>query len=283
MRESPSMFKINKKEYKLTILSIAAVCLTNTLSYHAIASTSSNKADFLSPILYLLQESESRSNEFGTLIPGKLYSASELNFWRNRAQNGPHITRGDAYGTSTTGSNPDYQIIKGGSLSFDNVDDSDIVLAGISRASLENKGLTAAELAEIDFFDDCAIIDPTNGDTFYAWYEFGRFALARDAAFIDLLEGTSTHTNRIKRLLLQQAQELCINFANRNIFQNGPNNNAFWLYLEWIHQAFGVQAVIQKHPIYDCLQVITYQYYHNKEVHHYENRDTIAKGTLRKL
>jgi len=182
---------------------------------------------------------DSEAQEFGSLIPGKLYSSAELSFWRTRASNGtPHVVRGDAYGTSATGSNPELAIIRGGALALNNTDDSDIILTGISRDDLVDQGLTSAQLAEIDFSGDCATLDPTNGHTSYAWYEFGRFGRARDAAFIDLLEGTSEHTTRVKRLLLAQAQEPCINFANRDIFQNGPNNNAFWLYLEWVHRAF---------------------------------------------
>ena len=206
-----------------------------------LASPTNSNSTVVPTILYnlLLADSSGEGQEFGSLIEGKLYSNAELSFWRTRANNGePYVVRGDTYGTSATGSTPELSIIRGSAQALNNTNDNEIILTGISRADLVSQGLTAAELAEIEFSGDCAILDPTNGNTSFTWYEFGRFGRARDAAFIDLLDGTSEHTNRVKSLLLAQAQEPCIDFSNREIFQNGPNNNAFWLYLEWIHRAF---------------------------------------------
>ena len=228
-----AMLKILIKKTNRLFLPLLLTSLTCLLSCNVNAE--SNTKNILPPIIGMVLED--LESEYGSLIPGKLYSASELTFWRARAQNGPHVVSGDAYGTSATGSVPDYGIIRGSSRAFDSFDDSDIILTGKSRTTLVNEGLTEAELAKINFSGNCAVLEVGNR-TAYGSHEFGRFDLARDAAFVDLLEGTSRRSSRIKELLLQQAQEPCINFANRDIFQNGPNNNAFWLYLEWIHRAF---------------------------------------------
>ncbi|MBX2846805.1 MAG: hypothetical protein KTR16_00680 [Acidiferrobacterales bacterium] len=220
---------------KPTFLFVAYACLLSFISQHANAAASSDNAEVLPSIIYLLHDS-SDDHEYGSLIPGKLYSMAELAFWRNRAQTGPHVMRGDAYGTATTGSTPSYGIIDGNAEGFRTTSDSDIVLTGISRTDLINKGLTNEELDEITFSGDCAVLDPNNGNTRYDWYEFGRFDQARDAAFIDLLDNTTTHTARIKSLLLQQAQQPCIDFTNRDLFTNGPNITSFWLYLEWANK-----------------------------------------------
>lgn len=218
-----------------------AVCLASSLWTTAIASPSFVKVDYLTSVIQLLLEDQegigSQEEGFGEVIPGKLYSAAELAFWRARAQSGPHVVRGDAYGTSSTGSNPDLHIIRSSAQLFNNTADDAIVISGISRTDLINEGLTDQELAEISFSGECAVLDESNYDTFYAYYEFGRMDLARDAAFLELLEGTSAQTSRIKRILLEQAQQPCMDFTNRALFRNGPNNNAFWLYLEWLHKA----------------------------------------------
>ncbi len=230
------MFKIHN--HKFSFFPVATVYLISALSHDAIASSSFSKTQSLPPIIsLLLNDSVNEDHEFGSLIPGKLYSESELAFWRARAQNGPHIVRGDAYGTLETGSSPDYVFIKAGAQAFINTDDSEIVSKGVSRADLIDQGLTTEELDKITFSGDCAALDPSISETFYDWYEFGRVNLARDAAFIDLLDGTTIQTGRIKSILLQQAQEPCMDFSNRAIFRNGVvNNNAFWLTLEWIHR-----------------------------------------------
>lgn len=232
------MFKSHRLQNTNSILCFNIACLISLLSYEANASSTTSKVEFFSPIIHLLLDDPvNEDQQFGSLIPGKLYSAAELSFWRERANNGPHIVRGDAYGTSTTGSSPDYVFIQAGALAFINTHDSEIVATGISRADLINKGLTEEELSEITFSGDCAALDSANSNTFYDWYEFGRINRARDAAFIDLLNGTALQTERIKSLLLQQAQQPCMDFTNREIFRNGVvNNNGFWLTLEWVHR-----------------------------------------------
>ena len=167
------MLKTRHKNCKQLAFSVTIAFLVSFLSPSAFAAASKN-TDFLPLITYmLLDDSKVRVDEFGTLIPGKLYSDSELAHWRSRVVSGPHVVRGDAYGTSTTGSYPDYQVILASSYSFNRVDDNDIVLTGISRTDLNNQGLSNSELAEIEFVGDCAVPEPGNGNTSYAWYEFG--------------------------------------------------------------------------------------------------------------
>lgn len=184
----------------------------------------------------------SEDSEFGSRIAGKLYSANELALWKERSVNGPHLYRGDAYGATSTGSYPSYSITQSSAEAFDSYTDEEIVLDGISKSSLEEALISQEELDEIDFVEldgkECAVLDPNNGNTRYDYYEFGRFDLARDAAFVDLINDTSANSARIKSLLVQQAQATCMDFSNREIFRNGINNNTFWLYLEWIHKAF---------------------------------------------
>jgi len=226
-----SFLKLNKH---LSLL-VAGACLTTALG----SSPTLAKTDVLIPITYLLlEDAEAVDQEFGSLIPGKLYSARELEFWRQRAENGPYVLRGDAYGSEATGSAPEYSIILASARNLESTDDSEIIVPGRSRADLISRGLSTAELEEISFSEsDCAALDPDIGETFPAWYEFGRFGRARDAALVDLINDTSINTARIKSLLLTQAQQPCMDFNNREIFRNGPvNNNSFWLMLEWLHR-----------------------------------------------
>lgn len=64
---------------------------------------------------------------------------------------------------------------------------------------------------------------------------FGRIDVARDAAFVDLVEKTNVYTDEIKALLLEQAQKPCMNFSDRYYY---PYNNidSTWLYAEWLHR-----------------------------------------------
>lgn len=227
------MLKINRYTPPLLVI---ITSLTVLLSHIAIASPTSTTTKIIPAINYLLLDEHHESD---SLIPGKLYSAAELNLWRKRTETGPHVVRGDAYGTAATGSRPDYGYTQGSAQQFDAINDTDIILYGISRATLKSQGLSEAELAEITFFGEyeCVALDPDNSHTFIAWNEFGPIDRARDAAFVDLLNDTSIHTDRIKRVLLEQAQQPCMDFNNRDIFRNGiVNNNAFWLYLEWLHK-----------------------------------------------
>lgn len=239
LRGHYSMVRVDRQKASSSIIFFSIACLLlSLLSHEVIASSSIRRIDFAPPIIQLLlDDSNKEEDQFGSLIPGKLYSAAELGFWRARANTGPHVVRGDAYGTPTTGSSPDYVFIQASAQAFISTDDSEMVAKGISRADLINKGLTEEELSEITFSGDCAALDSANSNTFYDWYEFGRIDLARDAAFIDLLNGTAVQTGRIKSLLLEQAQQPCMDFTNREIFRNGVvNNNGFWLTLEWVHR-----------------------------------------------
>lgn len=246
------MFNLPNKINRRIILPVVTATLTTLFGLMAMPSSAVEEVGYLSPVINLLLNSEHENVEFGSVIPGKLYSAAELAFWRNRAQNGPHVSTGDAYGTSTTGSFPDYGIIQGSANKLDSTDDEDIVLIGKTKSYIESLEIVATNEDVTDwttqisqenydklvFADDCVALEPTVGlHTFHAWYEFGRFDLARDAAFVDLINGTSTHSSRIKSLLLAQVNAPCMDFNNRNIFRNGVvNNNAFWYTLEWLHR-----------------------------------------------
>jgi len=80
------------------------------------------------------------------------------------------------------------------------------------------------------------VITGTGRHQKYDSFEFGSIQIAQAAAFLDLVSETSTHTERVKSILLAQAQRPCMDFSNRQIFPNGPNNTTFWLYFEWLHR-----------------------------------------------
>ena len=230
-----------KNNYKKLSITLTAACLSALLSYSTMASAI--KPGVLQPILFLLQNSD----ESDSLLPGKLYSASDLAFWRNRvATNGPHITRGDAYGTSETGSYPGYRLVELRAESFPNIPDRDITITGkdiqyINRLEVVDfvsdalTQITPDELSEIEYWGHCVVLG-TGRHAKYDSFEFGRIENALSASFFDLVSGTSVYTERIKALLLAQAQRPCMDFSNRQIFRNGQNNTTFWLYLEWLHR-----------------------------------------------
>jgi len=73
------------KKYKYIGLPVVITCLTALLSFSATALSASNTANFLPAILHLLDDSS--DSEFGSRLPGKLFTAAELDFWRERANN----------------------------------------------------------------------------------------------------------------------------------------------------------------------------------------------------
>ena len=226
------MLEVQRKKINRVFLFLLTVCLTGFLSHKSVASPSQSNISFLAPVHQLLLDDD---YEFGSLIPGKLYSVAELRFWRARAKSGPHVVRADAYGTVPSGSLPDYALVLGSAQRFNDEPKSNIILNGVTRADLVEDGLTQQQLAEITFVGECAILNSGNFRTAIPSYGFGRMGLARDAAFVDLIENTSVNTSRVKSILLEQAQQPCMDFSNRDIYQVGVNNNSFWLYMEWLH------------------------------------------------
>jgi len=244
------MFNSCIKKHQGIALSVITALLTTLLSFSASASSSSNKTDFMSAVYYLLDDSS--ENEFGSRLPGKLYTAAELELWRERAKNnGPHTARGDVYGTSTTGSIPGFRFVQQRAAALPDTDDFEIIITGkdvqyINRLTVidDLDGLdfaerlthiTPEELEEIQYWGHCVVLG-TGRHQKYDHFDFGSIEIAQAAAFLDLVSGTSTHTERIKSLLLAQAQRPCMDFSNRQIFPNGPNNTTFWLYFEWLHR-----------------------------------------------
>ena len=144
------------------------------------------------------------------LIPGKLYSADELARWQGRAINGPFKTAGDAYENSRG----EYDAIKSAAATILTGANSTYVVSGT-----------------------CQPIDLSDGSTWLDYYEFGSFEKVRDAAFVDLVEGTNVYTARVKELLLLQAQEPCMDFTNRSLYPYNTQDG-IWLYAEWLHRVF---------------------------------------------
>jgi len=233
------------KKYKYIGLPVVITCLTALLSFSATALSASNTANFLPAILHLLDDSS--DSEFGSRLPGKLFTAAELDFWRERANNdGPHTSRGDVYGTSATGSIPGFQFIRQRAAALPNTLDNQIIITGkdiqyinrlevVSDITNTRTQITPEELEEIQYWGHC-VITGTGRHQKYDSFEFGSIQIAQAAAFLDLVSETSTHTERVKSILLAQAQRPCMDFSNRQIFPNGPNNTTFWLYFEWLHR-----------------------------------------------
>jgi len=236
------MLKTYTKKIKKIFLLAGIGCLSSLLSFSTTAS-SSNTTEFIPAINFLLD----KPSEFGSLLPGKLYTTAELAFWRARADNGgPHIVRGDAYGTLATGSIPGFRFVQQRATALPNTHNSEIIITGkdvqyinrlevVSVVTDPRTQITPEELEGIKYWGHC-VISGTGRHQKYDSFEFGSIQIAQAAAFVDLINETSTHTERVKSILLAQAQRPCMDFNNRQIFPNGPNNTTFWLYYEWLHR-----------------------------------------------
>jgi hypothetical protein len=135
------------------------------------------------------------------------FSKTELEIWSDRAVNGPFLNAGDAF-ISSPGS---YNRIK------------------------TNAGTLGLYENEVVVTGSCVSVDSDDGKTMVGSTGFGKIDVAREAAFVDLLESTSNNTSTVKSLLLQQAQEPCMDFSNRTLYPYN-NKDGVWLYAEWIHR-----------------------------------------------